>query len=78
MTQLLQIKESDPQQLKDIANAFNNTTWTEETFMQMFNSWESGKIEEARQKLINDRGTLVAAHSLFNLIPAVMQIQDLG
>ena len=56
--QLLQIKETDPQQLKDIANAFNTAVWTEETYMALFNGWPSPMIEEVRQKIMAERGDI--------------------
>ena len=75
---LLRLKETDPQQLKDIVSAFNNDAWTEETYMAMFNSWPTQMIEEVRQKITAERGSVVSASALFNLIPAVVQMQVCG
>ena len=73
-TSLLEIKETDPQQLKDIASAFNQT-WAEATFLALFSGWSTEQLEDARQKVISQTGTGYAANTLFNLIPAVQQMQ---
>ena len=73
---LLRILETDPQQLKDIVNAFHNRQWTEETYMTMFSTWSDEELENARQKVSAEKGTIVAASALFNVIPAVAQMMD--
>ena len=74
---LLEIKETDPQQLKDIASAFNQT-WAEATFLALLSGWSTEQLEDARQKVISQTGTGYAANTLFNLIPAVQQMQALS
>ena len=49
--QLLLIKDSDPQQLKDIFNGFN-LTWTEEHFIRLLNRWETDKLADQKRQVV--------------------------